>query len=176
MPAPDAVLDDDYGDGESIVLLRPGSPPTPVSVDEVRICDLRDILDGGGNVIGWNHEAAVPAGTIGLDPERGRVLLGAPPTGRCWRRSTTARRARSAAANMQRTPEGDDLAAAQLVGERRGAAAGARRRSQGGGRLLIGDSLTYAQDAGLQGRRRHRTPARRAAWVVVAAHELRRGR
>ena len=33
VPAPDAVLDDDYGDGESLVLLRPGNPPTPVPVE-----------------------------------------------------------------------------------------------------------------------------------------------
>ena len=66
---------------------EPGAAASRRSADagrpssQIRICDLRDIVDGGGAVIGWNHEAAVPAGTIGVDPERGRVLLGAPADG-----------------------------------------------------------------------------------------------
>ncbi len=51
-PPPDARLDDDYGPGESIVLFTPGNPPVPLPVGSVRVCDLRDILDAGGNVIG----------------------------------------------------------------------------------------------------------------------------
>src|SRR4029079_14065629 len=81
VPAPDARRDDDYGAGESIQLFRPGNPPIPVPVAQVRVCDLRDIRDAGGTIIGWNHEAAVKPGTIAIDPERGRVLLGAPADG-----------------------------------------------------------------------------------------------
>ena len=72
-PAPDARIDDDYGANESVLLLRGG---TPVPVADIRVCDLRDIVDGGGNVVGWNHEAADLGGAIALDPERGRVMLG----------------------------------------------------------------------------------------------------
>jgi hypothetical protein len=144
IPAPDAVIDDDYGDGESIVFLRPGAPPTPVPVAEVRVCDLRDILDVGGTVIGWNHEAAVPAGTIGFDPERGRVLLGEPADGSLLVTFHYGTPSAIGGGEYERTPEGADLAVQVTV------ANGDPLQSHldsisAGGRLLIGDSLTYAQ-------------------------------
>jgi hypothetical protein len=144
VPAPDAVLDDDYGDGESLVLLHPGNPPTPVSVEKIRVCDLRDILDGGGNVIAWNHEAAVPAGTIGFDPERGRVLLGAPADGPLLATFHYGSVREFAGGEYQRTPQGDDLANQQAVANS-GPLQPALDTIAGGGRLLIGDSRTYVQ-------------------------------
>ncbi|MGO4438262.1 hypothetical protein [Rhizobium sp. RAF56] len=144
VPAPDAVLDDDYGDGESIVFLRPGTPPVPVSVTEVRVCDLRDIVDGGGAVIGWNHETAVAAGTIGFDPERGRVLLGAPADGPLLATFHYGTPSAIGGGEYERTPDGSALAMQQTVanGDPLQPALDA---ISAGGRLLIGDSLTYAQ-------------------------------
>ena len=143
-PAPDEVLVDDYGPDESVELLRPGTPPTPVPVGEVRICDLRDILDGGGSIIGWNHEDAVAAGTIGLDPERGRVLLGAPADGPLLATFHYGAIGAIGGGEYQRTPDGEELA------EQRTVANGDPLQPEldaisGGGRLRIEDSLTYAE-------------------------------
>jgi hypothetical protein len=144
VPAPDAVLDDDYGPGESCVLLRPGDPPTPVPVAEVRVCDLRDILDNSGNVIGWSHEQSVSAGTIGIDPERGRVLLGATADGPLLASFHYGQARAIGGGEYQRTPDGADLATQTTV------SGGDPLQPQldaiaGGGRLLIGDSLTYVE-------------------------------
>jgi hypothetical protein len=144
VPAPDARLDDDYGDGESLVLLRPGNPPVAVSVSGVRVCDLRDILDPGGTVIGWNHEDSVPAGTIGIDPERGRVLLGDAADGPLLATFHYGSVREFGGGEYERVPEGDDLAPQRAV------SGGNPLQPEldaiaGGGRLLIGDSLAYAQ-------------------------------
>lgn len=143
-PAPDAVLDDDYGDGESLLLARPGNPPAPVPVGKIRVCDLRDIHDAGGAVIGWNHETAVAAGTIGVDPERGRVLLGAPADGPLLATFHYGCVREFGGGEYGRSPEGEALATQQSV------ASGDPLQPKldavsGGGRLLINDSLTYAQ-------------------------------
>ena len=144
VPAPDAVTDDDYGDGESLVLTRPGNPPVPVSVGDIRVCDLRDILDGGGAVIGWNHEDAVQPGTIGVDPERGRVLLGAPGDGPLLATFHYGSTRAFGGGEYERVPEGTNLALQQTVanGDPLQPALDA---ISGGGRLLIQDSLTYAE-------------------------------
>jgi len=142
--APDAVLDVEYGPGESIVFLRPGTPPVPVPVGEVRVCDLRDILDAGGTVIGWNHEAVVPAGTIGFDPERGRVLLGDPVDGPLLASFHYGTPSAIGGGQYERTPEGADLATQQSVTDANSLQP-ALDAISGGGCLLIGDSLTYGQ-------------------------------
>ena len=78
---------DDYGTGRSVVLSRGGAdlvlrnatPTPPADPDEplvVRIADLRDVFDGSGNFMGWAHEDDIGPKQLGLDPERGRVLLG----------------------------------------------------------------------------------------------------
>lgn len=144
VPAPDERLDDDYGVGESIVLFKPGNPPTPVPVGKVRVCDLRDILDGGGNVIGWNHEDAVPAGTIGIDPERGRVLLGAAADGPLLATFHYGQARAIGGGEYERVLEGDNLATQRTVN------GGNALQPQldaiaGGGRLTIQDSRTYVQ-------------------------------
>ncbi|HEY3628994.1 MAG TPA: hypothetical protein VGL00_22085 [Terracidiphilus sp.] len=66
-----ANFDDYYGPGKSILLeyTLPGSPlPSP----EITACDLSDVKDSGGNVIGWAHQ---PQDTIGIDPELGRIAF-----------------------------------------------------------------------------------------------------
>ena len=156
VPAPNAVLDDDYGDGESLVLLRPGNPPTPVPVEQIRICDLRDILDSGGAVIGWNHEAAVPAGTIGVDPERGRVVLGAPADGPLLATFHYGSAREFGGGEYEREPQGDELANQQTVANSGPLAAGLDAIA-GGGRLTDRRQPDLCRDAGLQGRRRHGT-------------------
>ena len=153
----------DYGAGRSVVLTRLGSvlplreagvapPDDSDKLRVVRIADLRDILDGGGNVIGWAHEDDLAARHVALDPERGRVLLGAD-----W----VADHASSPIAatyhygfsrdigggDYERTPaDVKDLAAPQLTVE--GGATLAPHLltfATSGGRLLIGDSRTYAE-------------------------------
>jgi hypothetical protein len=144
VPAPDARVDDDYGVGESIVLFEPGDPPAPVSVSRVRVCDLRDVFDDAGNFVGWNHEDAVPAGTIGIDPERGRVLLGAADDGPLLATFHYGQARAIGGGEYERTPEGDDLAT------RRTAKDGEALQPlldavAAGGQLLIQDSRTYAE-------------------------------
>jgi hypothetical protein len=160
LPAPDDRPDDDYGRGESILLARPGNPPVPVPVASVRICDLRDILDAGGNVVGWNHEAAVPAGTIGLDPERGRILLGAAGDGPLLATFHYGAAREIGGGQYQRVPAGANLTTQRLV------SGGSPLQPDlnavaGGGRVLIGDSLTYAE-----------TPTFRVDSVVAPAAGL----
>lgn len=144
VPAPDARLDDDYGDMESLLLLRPGAPPVPVPVTQVRVCDLRDFFDAGGNPLGWNHENSVPAGTIGIDPERGRVLLGDPADGPLLATFHYGSVRQFAGGEYQRSPQGDEFTPQQSV-------AGGNLMQPGldavagGGRLLVADSLTYAE-------------------------------
>jgi hypothetical protein len=140
---PDARTDDDYGDGESIVLLRPGNPPVPVSVTAIRVCDLRDIVDTGGNVVGWNHEGSVPAGSMGIDPERGRVLLGAATDGPLLVTFHYGAARAIGGGEYERAPDGDELPTQATAAE------GEPLQPKldaiaAGGRLLIGDSVTYA--------------------------------
>jgi hypothetical protein len=144
VPAPNAVIDDDYGPGESIVLLRPGNPPVPVPVGQIRICDLRDILDAGGNVIAWNHQAAVPAGTIGVDPERGRVLLGVPADGPLLATFRYGSPRAIGGGEYERSPEEAGVPLQRSVAN--GAALQPELDAVAvGGRVLIEDSRTYAQ-------------------------------
>ena len=144
VPAPDARKDDDYGDGESLTLWRPGTPDTPVAVNEVRVCDLRDILDAGGNVIAWNHDAAFGAGTIGVDPERGRVLLGDASDGPVLVTFHYGSARKIAGGEYERTPEVGDPAHQLFVGNS-DPMQPALDAVATGGRVLVDDSLTYAQ-------------------------------
>ena len=141
VPAPDAVTDDDYGDGESLVLLR-GNVPVPVG--QIRICDLRDIVDGGGVVTGWNHETAVLPGTIGVDPERGRVLLGATADGPLTATFHYGTTRRIGGGEYDRVPDGAGLAQQETVFGGGPLQIGLDLLT-GGGRLLVLDSLTYAE-------------------------------
>jgi hypothetical protein len=60
-----------YGAGKSVLLdyALPGSPPPSVAII---VCNLSDIKDSGGNVIGWAHQ---PMDDIAIDPELGRIAF-----------------------------------------------------------------------------------------------------
>lgn len=141
---PDAQREDDYGDGESLVFFTPGTPPIPVPTAKVRVCDLRDILDGGGNVIGWAHEAQVTAGTIGFDPERGRVLLGNPADGPLLATFHYGAARQIGGGEYPRVPAAGDIGNEQAV-DAGGAWQAKLNLIRTGGRLIIGDSLTYRE-------------------------------
>ena len=48
------------------------SPPVNKLSDLIQVCDLSDVTDGLGNVIGWAHE---PADRISIDPVLGRLAF-----------------------------------------------------------------------------------------------------
>jgi hypothetical protein len=48
------------------------SPPVKKLSDLIQVCDLSDITDGSGNVIGWAHK---PANRISIDPVLGRIAF-----------------------------------------------------------------------------------------------------
>ena len=151
----------DYGAGHSFVLTRagaavpinrpgppvpPGDPPSP-AIPDLRIADLRDILDGGA-VIGWAHEASVLADEIFIDPERGRILFG------------TSRAAEHAADpffagfhyGFSRPIGGGayERSLTDVVGTQRSASQSETLQPHldaiaSGGRLIINDSLTYTE-------------------------------
>src|SRR5262245_339564 len=141
-PAADTVRDDDYGDGESIFLQR--ADQTPVSVNDVVIADLRDILDTGGNVVAWNHQDGIPDDKIAIDPERGRVLLGNGVTGPLLATFHYGSIRTIGGGEYERTPLGEDLLNQHSIGDG-DPLQSALDDLRAGGRLMIGDSLTYAQ-------------------------------
>ncbi len=134
---------DDFGDGRSIVLLRPpalpGAPWVPVPAAEMVTADLRDV---GGS---WNHEAGIPADRIAVDPERGRVLLGSAVPATALRATFQLGFSRSiGAGEYERTPPGETLAVQRSAREGE-ALAPALGDLVDGGRLLIADSLVYIE-------------------------------
>lgn len=135
------TLGGDYGPGRSIALFRADGSLVPVGA--LCIADLRDILDSGGNVIGWNHEAAVGAGMVALDPERGRVLLGSAGDGPLTARIHYAQAHTIGGGEYERAPEGADLAV-QHTADGGAALQAGLDAVRAGGRLRIDDSLTYA--------------------------------
>jgi hypothetical protein len=56
-----------YGQNLSFFVFQSPSPGLPVSA-----CNLSDVKDKNGNVIGWAH---TPADTIAIDPELGRIAF-----------------------------------------------------------------------------------------------------
>jgi hypothetical protein len=140
--APDAVKNDDYGARESIHLERPLG--TAVSVNVIKICDLRDIRDAGGTVIGWNHEDALVAGDIGIDPERGRILLGAAADGVPVATFHYGTAALIGGGSYARLLDGQKLATQETVSNS-AALQPLLDNIATGGRLVVEDSLTYAQ-------------------------------
>ena len=77
-----------YGAGQSLFIelaarnaggqLDPAVKPAPVLPGEIIACDLRDVTDAGGNVVGWAHTPP-PAGKIAVDPVLGRLAFPADP-------------------------------------------------------------------------------------------------
>jgi hypothetical protein len=75
-----AHLADCYGAGKSLVLERSGAAPTDepqlIPRSEICICDLSDVTDAGGAVIGWAHQPAPGSDTVAIDPVLGRIAFG----------------------------------------------------------------------------------------------------
>ncbi|RQO54776.1 hypothetical protein DBR47_22175 [Paucibacter sp. KBW04] len=137
----------DYGPGKSIQLLRP--PATPVPLSEIRICDLRDILDINGVLIAWNHENDLVPGQIGLDPERGRVLLGAASDGPLLATFHYGQPSLIGGGEYARQPGGAELGTQRSVAQSQ-AWQPALDDLRQGGRLLVQDSLRYEQDPSIE--------------------------
>jgi len=49
-----------------------GSPPGPKLSDLIQVCDLSDVVDSSGHVIGWTHK---PKKRISIDPVLGRLAF-----------------------------------------------------------------------------------------------------
>ena len=64
----DAEIPTFYGPGLSLDI--PG-----VTADAVDVCDLSDVVDGGGAVVGWAHTPR-EAGRVAIDPVLGRAVFG----------------------------------------------------------------------------------------------------
>ncbi len=132
---------DRNGESEGVVLWRPAAMAgewEQVPLEDIVIADLRD-LSGGD----WNHQDAIPPGRIGLDPERGRVVLGS-GMAMPLRASFHQGAARAiGGGEYARTPPGETLDIQHR------ASAGEDLQPHldeiaDGGRLIINDSLTYA--------------------------------
>jgi hypothetical protein len=143
---------DDWGEDASLVLCDGNGLPLPISAPPlpktpvVRVADLRDDPAHPG---AWAHEADVGAGEIGIDPERGRVLLGslhvAAHAATPYRASLHLGQARRfGGGEYERIPDGDTLLPQLTAG---GAAAFQTQLDTlrpAGGRLLLQDSRTVA--------------------------------
>ncbi|TYT23814.1 hypothetical protein FZO89_16480 [Luteimonas viscosa] len=135
-----ATIDHDYGLGDSLVLLRPGAEADswePVPVAEIVIADLRD-LPGGD----WNHQDTIPDDRVAIDPERGRVVLGANVEAPLRASFHHGFARMLGGGEYERVPEGEALAlqVEAMAGE---ALQPHLDAIAAGGRLRIGDSLTY---------------------------------
>ncbi len=75
-----AHLGDYYGPDKSLVLelagATPADPPQLIPRSDICICDLSDIEDGGGTVIGWANQPASGSGKVAIDPVLGRIAFG----------------------------------------------------------------------------------------------------
>lgn len=140
--AADPGVADDYGPDESVVLLRPnplpGKPPVPIPTGDIRVCDLRDALGG------WAHEATLDANKIAIDPRLGRVLFGSSVSGPVLATFHSGFSRPIGGGEYERSPS--DV----KKGVQRGASGSEALQVHldaisGGGRLVIGDSLSYAQ-------------------------------
>jgi hypothetical protein len=142
----DSSVHDDYGEGDSMVLSRPNAapsqPPVPIAASDICICDLRD------SGTGWAHEDQATTAhkdKIAIDPERGRVLLGADVRGPVLATFHSGfSRAIGGGEYERSSPEGSGLATQREV-------AGGNALQplldavRAGGRLTLGDSWTYAE-------------------------------
>ena len=138
---PDARLDDDYGEKESLLLFR-GSTGVPAA--DICVGDLRDIIDPvTHSVTSWNHEDGLSTHQIAVDPERGRVLLGSPVAGPLSATFHYGGTHELGGGEYERTPPGADLSKQEVANQ------GTPLQPlldtiAAGGRLLIEDSQTYA--------------------------------
>jgi hypothetical protein len=146
---PNRAVDDDYGQGESLALYREGQSD-PVPVEEIRIADLRDVFDGGGAFAGWNHEETLQPGQIGVDPERGRVLLGAPADGPLLATFHVGATRPMGGGEYERSPADVAPVAPQVTASDGAALQPLLDTLTAGGRLSVSDSLTYAAISALR--------------------------
>ncbi|MDE2452258.1 MAG: hypothetical protein KGL43_01575 [Burkholderiales bacterium] len=143
-----AATSDDWG--RSIALFDGSGAAIPLAsapgVAVVRSADLREDPAAPGH---WAHETDLSADEIGIDAERGRVLLGSHRAAQHAAAPFSAtlhlgQARRFGGGEYERTPQGEALALQQVVAG--GAALQAGLDAvRGGGRLLVADSLTYAQ-------------------------------
>jgi hypothetical protein len=140
--AVDPTVADDYGEGDSILLSRPDADPTkpshPIGVAGICVCDLRDAAGG------WAHESGVDADTIAIDPRLGRAVLGSNVTGPLLATFHSGFSRAIGGGEYERTISGDSFA------NQRTAGLGETLQPSldaiaSGGRLVIRDSVTYAQ-------------------------------
>jgi len=138
----DPALHTDYGRESSLVLARPNAdpslPPTPVPLAEIWVCDLRDVPGG------WAHEAVLASDRIAIDPRLGRVLLGSGVSGPMVGTHRYGFARALGGGEYERIPSGEALV------PQRSAARGEALQPHldaiaAGGRLVIDDSLTYAE-------------------------------
>jgi hypothetical protein len=141
--ATDPTVADDYGEGDSIVLLRPdpdpAKPPTAVPVTDICVGDLRDVPGG------WAHEAladSVNQHKICIDPHLGRVLLGASVSGPLLASFHSGFSRPIGGGEYARSPSGAS-AATQDSAARGEPLQPHLDHIASGGRLIIEDSLTY---------------------------------
>jgi hypothetical protein len=142
-----AHLDQHYGTDKSILLeqaaANPLDPPQVIPESNICICNLSDIKDGGGNVIGWAHQPAPGSGKVAIDPVLGRMAFGDLPatpvlaTFHYGFTSAIGGGEYDRAASMRTTPDqtvgvGDPLQAALNT-------------VQGGGTVEVTDSYRYLQ-------------------------------
>lgn len=160
----------DYGPNRSVVLFSSAGHAIPP--DAICICDLSDVVDPLTQAVtGWNHEATVPPKTIAIDPERGRVVLGANLEGGPFSATFRYGSARAiGGGEYQRTPLGAEHALQLDV------ALGAPLQPhvdqiRTGGRLVLRDSQSYPAPAVLVVDAE--APSDGSEVVVAAANEAR---
>lgn len=78
-----AHLAEYYGADKSILVevagANPGDPPQAVPLARIRVCNLSDVKDGGGNVIAWAHVPAPGSDRVAIDPVLGRMAFADAP-------------------------------------------------------------------------------------------------
>ena len=140
--ATDPTAVGDYGPGASLVLSRPNAdptlPPDPIPVTDICVCDLRDVT------VGWAHEATLAADKISIDPRLGRVLFGAAIGGPILASFHSGFSRPIGGGEYERSLDGESLPV-QLSAKDGDALQPKLDAIAAGGRLVIGDSLTYAQ-------------------------------
>jgi hypothetical protein len=133
---------DDYGPGSSILLSRPDPDPdrpaVPIELAEICVCDLRDVPGG------WAHENTLDQSVIAIDPHLGRVVIGSGVEGPIRATFHWGFSRPMGGGEYERELDGASLAAQRMVS---GGQALQPHLDQlaAGGRLIIQDSLTYAE-------------------------------
>jgi hypothetical protein len=140
--AGDPTLPDDYGPDESIMLSRPNAnpalPPVPIAATDICVCDLRDVAGG------WAHEATLAADKISIDLRLGRLLLGTSVTGPLLGTFHSGFSRPIGGGEYERSLSGELLATQRSASQGEGLQPHLDAIASGG-RLVINDSLTYAQ-------------------------------